>query len=775
MIADKSPVVAFAHGVIAWRWPVLALCLLAAAAAAWGARYLTFSADYRVYFGEDNPDLAAFERFEDAYVSSENLIIAMRPEDGELFTRERLAAVHALTEAAWGLPHATRVDSLTNFQRLSADGDELRVNDLVEDPASLSASELERVRRHALDEPVLLGRLLSRDATTAGVFVTLKFPGEDHSEHLPAAVEGAYALADRFRAEYPGIEFATSGVAAFSYAEVEMSRTDLERLTPFMFLLMAACMLLLLRSFTAVVVTATLIALSSAVAMGLAGWAGIRLNASSAMAPTIILTLAVADSVHLLAGIFDEMKSGRDKRAAIVESLRINAQPVFLTSLTTTIGFLSLNFSDAPPFRDLGNITAAGIVAAWLFAMLLLPAMVAILPVRSPRRTGAGRVLMTRVGTYVAARARPVFGVAGASALVLVAFVPTLEVDDQFLNWFDENTRFRRATDFITEHLTGPYTLEFSIPAKDDNGITAPEYLRNLERFAAWLETREHVVHVDHIARVMKRLNRAMHGDRDEWYRLPESKPLAAQYLLLYEMSLPPGRDLSTQVDFHKSASRVSVILDRVSSNRIEAFAEEADRWIEENLPAYMRTHPTGTIMIFTHLTERNIRAMFVGTGLAFVLIAGILILALRSVRLGLVSLVPNVLPVLLGIGLWAAVAGEIGLIVSVIAATTLGLIVDDTVHILSKYRRARREHGSSPGEAVVYVFAHAGNAILITTVVLTAGFLVLCLSDFRLNSDMGLLTSITLVFALVMDLTLLPFILMKLGIRRGERAPTRP
>lgn len=763
-------VVRFARGVIEYRWFVLVACLLIAAVAAWGTRYLGFSADYRVYFGEDNPDLALFERLEDAYVSSENLIIALRPRDGELFTRERLSIVHELTEAAWELPYATRVDSIANFQRLSAEGDELLVSDLVGPPNALSRTEVERIRENALSEPALTGRLLSGDGTTTGLVVTLKFPGGEHGEHLRQSVEAAYALADRFESEYPGIEFATSGVAAFSYAEVEMSRRDLERLTPIMFALMAGCMLLLLRSATGVLVTATLIGLSSAVAIGMAGWMGIRLNASSAMAPTIILTLAVADSVHVFAGIFDEMKAGRDKLSAIVESLRINAQPVFLTSLTTTIGFLSLNFSDSPPFRDLGNITAIGIVTAWLLAMLLLPAMVAILPVRSRHRAGAGRELMGRLGKRLVARARPVFLSVGALAFVLLAFVPTLQVDDQFLNWFDEDTRFRRATDFITEHLTGPYALEFSVPAKGENGITDPEYLRNLERFTDWLETQEYVIHVDHIARVMKRLNRTMHGDREEWYRIPESKPLAAQYLFLYELSLPPGRDLSSQVDFNKSASRVTVTLDRISSNRIEAFADRAEGWMTENLPAYMQTEPTGTIMIFTHLTERNIRAMFAGTGIAFVLIAGILILSLRSLRLGLISLVPNVLPVLLAIGLWAAIADEIGLIVSIIAVTTLGLIVDDTVHILSKYRRARREHDLPPGEAVVYVFSHAGNAIVITTVVLTAGFLVLCLSDFRLNSDMGLLTSITLVFALIMDFTLLPFILMKLGIRPHER-----
>ena len=771
-----GPVVRYGLWLNTWRWPVTLACLLATGAAAWWAQYLTFSADYRVYFDADNPGLQAFQQFESAYTTSDNLIIAVRPKDGELFNPRMLGLVHELTEAAWQIPHAARADSLTNFQHISARGDDVVVADLVEEAASISDEDIERIKTAAMAEPALAGRLVARDAQTAGIFVTLKFPGEDHTDHLPQSVEAAYALAERYRAEFPQAQIEVSGVAAFSYAEVELSKSDLRTLTPIMLVLMAACLLLLLRSLSGTVVTLVMIALSAITALGVAGWMGMQLNASSAMAPTIILTLAVADSVHILASYVDEMHAGRDKRAALIESLRLNAGPVFLTSLTTVVGFLSLNFSDTPPFRELGNITAVGIAAAWLYSMTLLPALIIILPAQPRTRVGAGRGTMTRFGRFVVARARAAFITTLALSLLLLTFIPRLEIDDQFLEWFDTDVPFRQATDFITTNLTGPYTLEYSLPATGENGISDPAYLRHLNRFAEWLHAQPDVLHVDHFAQVMKRLNRAMHGDDPTWYRLPREPELAAQYLLLYELSLPAGRDLTTQINFDKSASRVTVTLDRVSSSRIKDFAHRSERWMKENLPAYMHTRTTGTIMMFTHLTERNIRAMLVGTALAFLLIAATLVIALRSLRLGLISLVPNFLPALLAIGLWTVLVGEIGLIVSVIAATTMGLIVDDTVHILSKYRRARQEHNMEPGDAIVYMFAHTGNALLITTVVLVLGFLALAMSDFRLNSNMGLLTSLALLFALLLDFLLLPPLLMALDSRRapGMASDTR-
>jgi len=320
----------------------------------------------------------------------------------------------------------------------------------------------------------------------------------------------------------------------------------------------------------------------------------------------------------------------------------------------------------------------------------------------------------------------------------------------------------------------GPFRLEISVPSGEANGVYDPNYLRNLARFEQWVSAQSHVVHVSSIVPLLKRFNRAMHGGDETEYRLPESRQLAAQYILLYELSLPFGRDLTSTISLDKASSRVTVILDEVTAEDIRQISDRTAGWFAENMPQETRAMVTGTAVIFARLAKRNIIAMLWGTGIAFAVIALVLVLALRSPRLGALSLIPNVLPVLVTFGLWAVFVGQIGIIASIIAASSMGLIVDDTVHILAKYRRARVIEGLAPADAVRYVFSHVGTAIWGTSVILIGGFMVLNLSAFALNEELGLLTAMTIGIALVMDLTLLPALMIIFGEMRENAIARR-
>ncbi len=752
---------AYGRWIIRWRWPVVIAGLLAAVAAASGVRHLETTADYRVYFGADNPQLNAFEALEDIYTKTDNLLFVLQPKDKNVFTRETLGIVKRLTEASWQIPHAIRVDSITNFQRTEADGDDLSVGDLVDRPQGLSDAALAKVKAVALDEPALAKRLIAADAGTTGVVVTLQFPATDHTEHLPESVTRAEAMAADLRAAHPGLTVALTGMARMSATEGRLSELDMQTLMPVMYGLIVLTMFLLLRSVSGTVVTLLVVSLAAAAAVGLMGWLGIKMSPASSVAPIIILTLAIADCVHVLLSAFHEMAAGRSKHEALVESLRINTQPVFLTSLTTTIGFLSLNFSDSPPFRDLGNIAAIGVVAAWALAMTFLPALMSMLPLRIKRRAGDKRLPMDRFGDFVVAKRMPLLWGTTAAALLVIVFIPSIELDDRFVEWFDESLPFRVDTDFATANLIGPYALDFSVGSGEAGGIAEPAYLERLEAFARWLRAQPEVTHVNSFTDVMKRVSKSMHGDDPDWYRLPDQRNLAAQYLLLYEMSLPYGLDLNSQINVDKSATRLTVTLLNMSTKGMRVTAARAESWLAENAPPAMHAEATGTSLMFAYLTDRNIRSMLGGTALAFLLIGATLMIALRSVRLGLVSLLSNFFPVLIAFGLWAIFVGEIGIIASIVTATCLGVIVDDTVHVLSKYNRARRERGLSVHDAVRFSFSRVGTALWVTTAILVAGFAVLTFSNFNVNSDLGLFTAITLIAALAVDFLILPPLLM--------------
>ena len=692
-----------------------------------------------------------------------------------------LGAVEELTARAWHIPYAMRVDSVTNFQHTRAEGDDLFVADLVTDALAQPPNVLLRAKRTALREPQLVNRLVSPTASVTGVNVTLQLPQKSLSE-VPEVAAQARRLAADIEAAHPEIRVYLTGLVMLNNAFTEAARKDLRTLVPLMYLTIFLIMGCLLRSLSGTFATLLVVSFSALSAMGLAGWLGTGLTTTSLQAVTMIMTLAVADSVHLLVSLLQEMRDGQSKPRAIVESLRVNLQPIFLTSLTTAIGFLSMNFSDAPPFRHLGNITAAGIGAAFVFAVLFLPALMAVLPIRVRPRAGRPAVGIERLAGLVL-RQRQTLLWASVPVLIGVAvFVPRNELNDRFVNYFDDSIPFRAHSDFVMHHLGGVYRSEHSIGSGKPGGISDPAYLEKLEEFAEWYSAQPEVVHVSAITDTLKRLNKNMHGDDPDRYRLPDDQALSAQYVLLYEMSLPYGLDLNNQINVDRSATRLTATLGNVSAREIRDVAARAEAWLRAHAPPAMFAHAASGAIMFSHISSRNIRSMLSGTSVALLLISGVLVVALRSVKIGLVSLFPNIVPAVMAFGIWGMFVGQVNLALSVVATMTLGIVVDDTVHFLSKYLRARRERGISAASAAQYAFTSVGTALIVTSAILIAGFAILSLSAFDLNASMGVMTALTIALALLADLLVLPGLLMavdrpwaraeKARIPTGKAAP---
>ena len=756
----------YARWIIKFRWLVIVAAVAVVVLAASGIGKLRFSTDYRYFFSDENPELTAFEQLQNTYTKNDNVLFAIEPKDKNVFTPETLAVIEELTHASWQIPFSLRVDSITNFQNTWSEGDDLIVEDLVKDAASLGLDELRRVREIALAEPLIRDRLITERSDITGVNVTINLPGKSIKE-VPAVVAFVREMADEIRTKHPDINVYLTGTTVMNNAFAEASMGDVQRLNPIMFLVIFVIMAILLRSFTGTFSTIVVIAFSALSAMGIAGWLGIPLTGISVVAPTIILTLAVADSIHILVSMLHEIEVGKDKREALVESLRINIQPVFLTSVTTMIGFLSLNFSDSPPYRDLGNIVAMGVVAAFIFSVALLPAIVSILPVMKRKASKRGRVFDS-FGPFIVNNRRKLFWSMLIVMLLLFAGTSRIEIDDQFVEYFDKRFTFRTDTDHVIENLTGIYLIEYSLNSGREGGISDPAYLKKLDLFADWYKEQEGVIHVATITDIMKRLNRNMHGDDNAFYKLPESRELAAQYLLLYEFSLPYGLDLNNQINVEKSATRFSVTLDDLSTKDMLSLETRAQEWLKENFPESGFYKGSGPAIMFSHIAKRNIMSMFTGTGIALVIISLIMIFALRNIKVGLISLIPNLAPAFMAFGLWGLLFSKVGMSLSVVTAMSLGIVVDDTVHFLSKYIRARREHSMNAEEAVCYSFSTVGKALWVSSLILIAGFYVLTFSGFRTNSDMGLLTTIAIAMALAADFLFLPPLLI--SIEEGRK-----
>jgi len=772
----ENAVVRFADWVVRRRRRVLAVGLLICAVAIAGVARLGFDIDYRVYFSPDNPELRAFEALQNRYTKQDNILFVIAPDDGDALSPRMLDLVERMTEAAWQIPYVRRVDSVTNFQYSYAEGDDLVIENLVTDPLARGADEIARVRQVALSDPMLVDRLVSPKGDVTGINATLQLPGKDLAREVPRAVTAARALAERIEAENPGVTVRLTGIVMLNNAFPEASIRDLETLNPIMGAMVTLVLWLFLRSVVGVLATLAVTALAAGVAMGLAGWTGLFLTPPSAIAPIMIVTVAVADCVHLFKTYQVQCRRGVAPHEALVESMRINFEAVFITSLTTVVGFLSLNASDAPPFRDLGNIAAAGVAVAFVLSLTVFPAMLAFRPPRAERVRDRANGFMHGLAEFVIARRKALLTVSGLLVLALGSQIPRIELNDEFVAYFDQSTTFRRDTDFATDRLTGIYTLQYSLKSDGPGGINNPAYLATVEAFADWFRAQPGVRHVSSIVDIIKRLNRNMHGDDPAFDRLPESRELASQYLLLYELSLPLGLDLNDLITMDRDASRFLVVLNSISTREIRRLDRRAQDWLAAHAPPTMATGGTSTVMMFANISERNIKSMLGATGIAVLLIALCLGAVLRSAKFGLISLLPNTIPAVLAFGIWAVMVGQAGLAFSTIAAMTLGIVVDDTVHFLSKYLRARREAGLSPADAVRYAFETVGGALVTTSVVLIAGFLVLAQSSFRVNWEMGTLSALTIAFALVADLLFLPSLVMAVeGRRERAQAPVAP
>lgn len=769
----------FSHLIIKQRLFVILASLTIVLLAAIGLPKTKFSSDYRIYFSDDNPHLKAYEDLQATFTKSDNVMFVIAPKNGEVFTQSTLAIIEQLTEMAWKLPYSIRVDSITNYQHTIADGDDLLVDNLVSDASARSDQELASAKKIALNEPSLAGRLISYKADVTAVNVSMEMPGLDPSKETPEVANASYDIQRYLLDTYPELDVYVTGQIITDNAFKDAAIFDLTHIVPLAFIIATACIafymyiasgsLVTLISGTTIILI--VIITSILFAQGIASWLHIDITTASANAPTMILTLAIADSIHILATLFQQMQAGKNKAAAIIESLRINQQPVFLTSITTVIGFLSLNFSDSPPFRDLGNIVAIGVVGAWVFSVFLLPALVMTLPFRVNAKPKDDQRWTQVLANFVIKYARKILIAGSIIMFGCIAFLPQNELNDVWVEYFDTSMRQRQSADFTRERLTGLGNISFIVSAKNGSSVSDPIYLAGLEKAAIWLREQPEVQHVMSFSDVMKRLNKNLYGDAEDQYRLPDNAELAAQYLLLYEMSLPFGLDLNNQIDINKTQTRLLGALRKTSTAQLLDLQIRAVDWFAKNVPELEFSHGASSDVMFAHIGQSNIRSMLEGTFIALILISIVLGISLRSAYYGVISLLPNLLPALVAFGIWGMTVAQIGIGLSVVFGMTLGIVVDYTVHFLSKFLRAKRENKFSTEDAIRYAFSTVGVALLVTTFILFANFSVLAISDFSMNADMGLMTAVTIVVALLVDFFFLPPLLLLLVQNHKQQA----
>lgn len=477
---------------IRFRWFVLLGSLIVCLGVSYGASNLRFASDYRVFFGADNPDFIANELAQGTFGKADNVAFLLIPEDGEVFDEDTLTASLDLSNAAWTLPFVSRVYSLANFQSSRGEGDDLIVEELLFERSELTPERIEFIRKLAASEPLLDRFLISKNGDATLVNAVLQLPSDVPAVSVQA-LEAAQAIKAQLMDAHPGHEVQLLGIVALSAAFETAGAVDSQTLIPLVYALILVVIFVVFQSFSVVGVSLTLILFSTLFAMGIAGFLGIELTPISLSAPTIILTIAVADAIHVFAGVRGAMREGMSKNEALIASVGLNCAPVGITSITTVVGFLTLNFSDSPPFHHLGNISAAGIFAAWILSLLFLPAMASLLPLSFKPKETARVGFMTRLADGVISRASLVLGVTSMGAAAAIAFISTMTLNDQWTKYFAPRLEFRQAVE-AARPFFGTEPVEFVIDSGAPGNVTNPEFLDVVDAFTLWLRAQDDVV-----------------------------------------------------------------------------------------------------------------------------------------------------------------------------------------------------------------------------------------------------------------------------------------
>lgn len=763
-IFDKKD---FAKLLIKYRYLSIGLVIIVVCLLATGLTKLTFNPDLETYFPEGHPAVIRYNEIDDMFIPTDNLIIAVHSNEGTLFNGDSLKVIEELTRKSWTIPYSVRVDSLTNYSYVKSVNDDLIVEPFIEEAEKKSIEFIEKRKDLVAGEDIIYKSLISEDKKTSVVSIIVDPPGPNKEDQNSELINYILGFIEPIKESNENLDIRLLGNPYLDYISPRIVKAEMPVVMPLMLLLIFLIVFLMIRSYVAVLATFVVILMSLIATFGSIGILGNPLNQMVTTIPILIITLALADCIHLFSIYFQNRVKGISSKESMEKSLEMNIQPLFLTTISTCIGFLCLNFIEVAPLRDFGNAVAIGIGFAFIFTIFFIAPIVSFFEVKTASKVTKQTRFSTSVGSFILKNGNKlIFSITSISFLILLC-IPMNELDENPTQMYAEGfTSFSSDTLWLDEKLSVTFPVNF-LATNEEGQVSDPDFLKILDKFSVWLEEREQVNHVTSLANNMKNLNKSMHGDDPEWKKIPENADLSAQYLFFYEMSLPMGLDLNSSISQDRKSTKISATLKDMSANEFKEFNNEVLGYLQQNNLENMISEPSSFRVIFTYMVEAIVNSLLYGLFIGILLITLIIGLFFRSYLLPALSIFPNILPIGMGFGLWGLFVGDVGFMVAVGMGSTLGVIVDFTVHFLSKYELARKEFKKSVEESVIYSFETVGFALIIMTVVLALGFSVLNLVTFIPIQDFAKFSVICFIGGLIINFLFLPNLLMKFDKRK--------
>jgi predicted RND superfamily exporter protein len=744
---------------IARRYILTILTVLLAGAVSWGIRDTTVDNTFNGILSEDDPYREEVERVREDFPPSTAVLFAFLSEDG-IFNFASLQAMEDLTDRYIEIESAVSIASITNYRLNAVDAEEHDRDYLLPALSALTEEDLDSIRNIALNDEDLTKSLLAPAGDMALALVKYRAGADDKVTRMSIA-ESVVALRDSLREDHPGLRIYVIGNVLFeldSYkAQVKDSRFLFPLVVSISIFLLWFCLKSLLFSLCIFAVSFVTIALT----LGTAGWMQMPFNQISAMGPLVVLMIATADGVHIVSIYVQGLHRSLGKLDAMRQSLALNFQPISLATITTAFGFLSLNYCSSPGIYGFGNVVAIGVCWAYLVTLTLLPTLILLLPIHKIPRPLGVRGFIEWVEQLVLKQGRWLLRGGMVLIVATLALLPLNSVDFNRFSFVDKDSDFHIAMTALSEKIGNDQSLVYSVHSGEYYGITTPAFLQQVEEFVSWLEDQPESSFVRSYTGYLKNRNKAEHDNDESWNTLPEDHLQIIDYLVGYQLIQEIEPNLEPIFNSDYSAIRLAIGTSNLSNQQLLHFNDKIDQWISANVKAEYKVLHGDNSILFARLDRSISVELLQGFTLSFILITVTLMIGLKSLRYGLLSILPNVFPATIVFGFWGLYNGQLSPYILMLFSISIGLVVDDSVHVLSKYISARRA-GEVPEAAVKFSLDKAGPAITITTLSLAVGTFILVFSNTFYYQNVALMLTPIIVVALLLDLLFLPPLLVR-------------
>lgn len=733
------------------------------------------------WFDKNDPNIINQKFLEETFGNDAALIVLVKLKDdvqGDLFTREHLEFLDLLTESIWMVDDVIRVDSLVNYHWSWGQEDELITEPFVDYDLINDKHYLRELRQRALTHNVVSNAYLSSDARSALIFAELSSRPDDSHDNVKMLASAQEILSQFKDSDY---QFYFQGQPYLNARFQIVSFQDISRTAPILLLLMMIYLFWNFRSVIGVLIPMSIIFSTIICTVGLNGYLGLTVNSLTFVLPSILMAIAVADSVHLLTTFYQRLDVHQDWDRALKESVDKNLAPIFLTSISTAAGFFSLTISEITPVANLGLMAGIGTLLAMVHSFILFAPLLSLMgeakrgEITDRKFTNAGlpKVLVKKYIDWLETHLKKVV----LSFLVISGAVFFIALQNDMnsnpYHFFRAHDPVRVSNDYILQKYRGVTGPEIIIQTSQVEGALDPSFLKNVVDFKNWLESLDQVNHVMAITDILKEMNQALHGGNPQEFRIHPEREVIAQEIFLYNLALPPGMGLNNRIDYDYQKIRMSVMWSLQDSKES---LEMVDLIVEKAEQLGLDIIVTGKGILFQRMNDAIVMTFFSSMSLALFVIFVMMVVIFRSLSIALMGLIPSFIPVVFGAALLKFMNIPIDIGSAIVASVTLGVAVDDTIHFISHYARLyKRKVSIEHLKAIlVEIISTTGVALMITTLILVSCFGLFIFAQIRPNMIFGVLSAFVISLALLFDLFILPaFILLK--HRLTDKKVSRP